>query len=335
LDGSEALFFYFDLNSNEKLDENEKIQPLPRDDSSRENTYEFVTPDFLITTEDGRRIPFRTRLQTRFYTNREAVRCSWSPSCILEGTAQFGQQKKRLILFTGGFGPNFNTFGRSTYSLLNADADMKEHAGRQTLSSLINYEGTFYRMTLHGRHEQNSIVRVVLEKDTAPTGELAVRLASQERIDCKLRHATIRGADDNTIHFSIHGQATLPKGRYRLNRGSFTLSKPDDARWDFDFSQGPEMTVEAQKTCKVELGSPKMSITAVEANNRYGSDVKEMTEFKKGTKIYISPKVKGKTGELYGRLRRRNGRRNEDVKPEITIVGPDNTQIVSKQLEYG
>ncbi|MHC4215543.1 MAG: hypothetical protein ACYSWP_19500, partial [Planctomycetota bacterium] len=174
-DGQKPLAFYFDLNANGRLNENEKILPMPDEELNKKNRYEFVTPDFLLKTEDKRRIPFRALLKARFDDDKPGkVRCMWSPSCMLEGTTQIGTKQKKLLLFTNSFEPSFKKYGSSSYALIDADQQIKSHVSRTTLSSLINYDGTFYRMKLYGRHMQNSIVRVILEKDTSPTGTIAV-----------------------------------------------------------------------------------------------------------------------------------------------------------------
>ena len=62
-----AVAFYFDLNADGKVSDNEKIQPIPAEKSSNSRGSEFVTPDFIVNTCDGRQVPFRALLQVNFY----------------------------------------------------------------------------------------------------------------------------------------------------------------------------------------------------------------------------------------------------------------------------
>jgi hypothetical protein len=86
--------FYFDLNADGKVSDNEKILPVNTEQRSSSTTTEFVTPDFTVTTKDNRKVPFRALLNVRTYKNRSNLNVMWSPSCVLEGTSTINGQPR-------------------------------------------------------------------------------------------------------------------------------------------------------------------------------------------------------------------------------------------------
>jgi hypothetical protein len=183
---------------------------------------------------------------------------------------------------------------------------------------------------------QNSIVRVILEKDTSPTGTIAVNLEAKEPVQSTLNSATIKGANDNSIHFYIKQQSTLPQGKYKLDNGDFKYVKDNDT-WNLRFSKGPQINIDPNKTCRVDLGKPTIKIRAIDEKKRYDHNVKEATTFTKGTKIHLSPIVTGKTGEILTRFQeqKQQGKAYIDIEPTIKITDAKNNIIVEDKMEYG
>ncbi len=333
-----ALAFYFDLNADGKVSDNEKILPIPAEKSGNSRGTEFVTPDFIFNTSDGRQVQIRALLQVNFYGDSSRPQCMWSPSYVLEGISTVEGEPKKLILYTSGFSGSFKKFGWSSYSLLKKGEDSKEYVPKQMLSSIINHEGQFYHLKLYGSHEKDKSIRAVLEKYTGATGELAVQLTGKTNLSSKLRNTRIIGSKDATIQFNVpSGEAELPTGAYKLNRGYINYGAEKDNEWRLDFKEGPEFTIDADKANNVELGKPVLSISAVDEKKRYQSDTKEQTVYSRGTNIYISRIIKGRAGELYGRFSQRevNSGRYTDIQPDIRIVDADGKEVAAAKIEYG
>ena len=332
-----AEVFYFDLDQNGKLSENEKLLPISQMESTDHSQARFVTPDFDMKLPDGGTTAFRTLLQVDFYGS-DQPQTMWSPACVLQGSASIKNQPVRLTIFTNGFQGDFDRFGISQYSIVPEDdyEPKKVSNSRRMLSGLINYNDTFYRMKLFGSSEKGKVFKAALIEDTSPRGTIAVKIDSKNSINTELNNATITGKDDSTISFNINnGQTELPVGDYVLSRGRLKYNMDNDKQWLVEFSEGPGFTVDRDKESVITLGKPVLSVTAIDYNRRYYSDVKERTEFKKGIKIHIEPKVRGMSGELYGRLQYLQNDRWVDQPPTIQILDPDGEVFASKTMEYG
>jgi hypothetical protein len=332
-----AVALYLDMDADGKLSNNEKILPIQNIESSSSSRTEFVTPDFVMNTREDRQVPFRTLLQVAFYGQQARPQCMWSPSCILEGTSKIDGEQTKLILFTNGFTGSFEDFGRSSLSLQTGEEQTGSNISRQVLSSIINHNGQFYNVVFNGCHEKNSEVRAVLTKYTGATGSLTTQLTGDTNLQAKLNSANIAGGKDSTVQFNIASdQAKLPVGSYKLNRGYLNYNTDNGEIWRVDFQQGPEFAIDADKTCNVELGKPALSISAVEENKRYQSDVKEQTVYPEGTNIYISRIIKGKGGELYGRFSQQQQNSGyTDMEPDLKIVDSEGREIVATKIKYG
>ncbi len=335
---NQAVALYMDLNADGKVSDNEKIPPIHNSESSSNNRTEFVTPEFIMKTNDNRQVPFSVLLQVAFYGQQAQPNCMWSPSCVLEGISTINGQPAKMILFTNGFSGSFKDFGRSSLSLQAGKEKTGSYVPRQTLSSIINHNGQFYNMEFNGRHGKNSKVRAILTKYTGDTGNLTTQLTGNTNLQAELSSASIAGSKDTTVRFNIASeQAKLPTGSYKLNRGYVNYNADNEDKWQLDFQEGPEFTIDADKTCSVELGKPVLSISAVEESKRYRNDVKEETVYPEGTEIYISRIIKGKEGELYGRFsqRQKDSPRQIDIEPEIRIVDSEGKEVAAAKIKYG
>ena len=337
-----AIAFYFDLNADGKVSENEKILPIENTESGSTNRTEFVTPDFTMTTQEGRKIPFRALLQVAFNGDSSRPNCMWSPSCVLEGTSTFNGKPTKLVLFGNGFTGDFDQFGRCSYSLQDLDESPGRYISRNTLSSIINYEGQFYNLKLSGNYEKDKKIKAELKEYTGAIGELALQLKPDKNLKTKLSYVGIVGIDDDKVRlrFNVPSEKTkVPVGVYKLCDGliNYGVQQTDEWRLDFNFEQQPEFTIEADKICKLELGDPKLLIRAVEEKKRYERDVKEQTVYTKGTNVYLTRIVKGKTGELFGRFseKQNNSSGYTDIQPELKILDMEGKQIVAEKIKYG
>jgi hypothetical protein len=348
LKDGKAVAFYFDLNADGRVSDDEKILPSSKEEVKmarslpdgkmediKAERVEFVTPDFIINTADSRQVPFRVLLQGTF--GRGIKNCMWSPSCVLEGTSTIDGQPAMLILFADGFSGSFTGFGGSSYYLQTGKEKIGQDVARQTLSGLINHESRFYHLKLNGSHEEGKTIQAVLEKYTGLIGELAVKLVSDANLTSKLDSASISGSKDKTVYFSISaGQSRLPTQAYKLNFATVRYGANNDNNWRVDVREGPEFQIDANSTCTVELCKPAISISAIDEKKRYDSKAKEQTDFSKGTRIYITPQFKGKAGESYGRFAKQGAaNRYSDVEPAIRIVDSDGKEVASAKMKYG
>jgi hypothetical protein len=333
---NKVVALYFDLNADGKVSDNEKILPIQYSESSSNDRTEFVTPDFVMNTRDNRQVQFRALLQAAFY-GQSRPQFMWSPSCVLEGTTAINGQQAKLILFANGFTGSFEDFGRSSISLQTGKEETGSYVPRDMLSSIINHNGQFYNLTFNGRHGKNSAVRAILTDYTGDTGNLTTQLTGNTKLKAELSGANISGTKDTNIQFNLGSeQAKLPVGSYKLNRGYLNYSTDNGDKWRLYFQDGPEFTVDADKTSNVELGKPVLTISAVEEDKRYQSDVKEQTVYSEGTNIYISRIIKGKGGELYGRfLQIPQNSGYTDIEPEIKIVNSEGKEVASAKIKYG
>jgi hypothetical protein len=337
---NKAVAFYFDLDSDGKLSENEKILPIEDTESGSSNRTEFVTPDFTMTTPDGQKVQFRTLLQVRISGSSSRPSCMWSPSCVLEGTSTFNDKLIKLILFGNGFTGDFDTFGRCSYSLQDAAESSGRYISRHTLSSIINCEGQFYNLSLTGNYKKDKRIQVELEEYVGAIGELAIQLKSNTNVKSKLSYAGMTGVNDETVRFRFQipsEQIKVPEGTYKLRDGHIQYGVEKTDEWRVDFSEGPEVVINADKTCNVELGKPELSISAIDETKRYHSEKKEKTVYSKGTNVYLSRIIKGKTGELYGRFseKQTDSSRYTDIQPELEIVDSEGKQVAAAKIEYG
>jgi hypothetical protein len=335
---NQAVALYIDLNADGKVSDNEKIPPIQNSESNSYNRTEFVTPDFIMKTQDNRQVPFSALLQVAFYGQHAQPNCMWSPSCVLEGTSTMNGRPAKLILFTNGFSGSFKDFGRSSISLQAGKEQTGSYGSKQVLSSIINHNGQFYNIEFNGRHEKNRKVRAILTEYTGDTGNLTTQLTGNTNLQAKLSSASIAGSKDTTVRFNLGSeQAKLPTGSYKLSSGYVNYSTKNGDKWRLDFKEGPDFTIDADKTCKVELGKPVLSISAVEESKRYRNDVKEETVYPEGTEIFISRIIKGKGGELYGKFsqRQEDSPRYIDIEPQIRILDSEGKEVVAAKIEYG
>ncbi len=335
-----AVAFYFDLDADGKLSENEKILPIDDAESGPSNRTEFVTPDFVMTTRKGHQVQFRALLQVRVSGSSSRPSCMWSPSCVLEGISTFNDKPTKLILFGNGFTGDFDTFGRCSYSLQDAAESSGRYISRHTLSSIINCEGQFYNLRLTGNYEKGKRIQVELEEYAGATGELAIQLKSNTSVKSKLSYVGMTGVNDETVRFRFQipsEQIKIPVGTYKLRDGHIQYGVEKTDEWRVDFSEGPEVVINADKTRDVELGKPELSISAIDEKKRYHSDKEEQTVYSKGTNVYLSRVIKGNAGELYGRFteNQTDSSRYTDIQPELKILDAEGKQVAAAKLEYG
>jgi hypothetical protein len=355
LENGKPVSLYFDIDGNGELSDNERFPRVPPLGRTFGYDCAFITSDFTIRTEDQKEATFRIML-VGYKNSTGPMSYMWSPCCVLEGQATLNGQPTKMVLYASGFDGKFSTFRQASVALFSADQKIGSYLPRESLSSLICYKDTFYRLKLTGTYAKDQTLRVVLDKDTTPTGKTTLNLTGQESLKGRLTSAMIGGTADETIYFSIgEGRTTLPVGAYKLTSGYLSYGTQNDDEWRVNFDDGPAFAVAAAETSTFKLGEPSLSITAVAENDRYRSDVKPKTTFAKGTAIYISPQIKGKAGEAYMRFTRKGAKpssgvlsriarlmgrsspANEytDVKPHLTITGSDGTKIASADLEYG
>ncbi len=337
LKDNKPVAFYFDADANGEFSDNEKFGPATPQGDNFGYECAFITSDFMTRSQDGKEAPFRTML-VGYRSGPENISYMWSPCCILEGEATLAGKPTRMIMYANGFQGSFSTFRQCSVALSPADEKTEGSPSRQSLSSLIYYKDTFYRLKLDGTHAKGETLSVTLEKDATPTGEIEVDLIGSETLKARLTRATIEGTEDNTIYFSVgSSRTTFPAGAYRLASGAVTYGTRNDEEWRVNFNEGPAFDITDDDTSTIKLGQLSLEVRAVKENERYRADVKPTSTFAKGTALYVEPKIVGKAGEAYVQFTQQGSQPNryEAVKPHLRIVGPDGEEIASTDLEYG
>jgi hypothetical protein len=330
--------FYLDLNADGRLSDDERFLPTAPSKPGFGYPYAFVTSDFLMRTDDRREIPFRVMLVANAYGPE--ISYMWSPCCVLEGQAILAGQPTRLVLFSNGLYGSFTEFGQCSLTLVPAEQKIEGYLSRSTLSSLIYHQGTFYRLKLQGTHTKDSTIRVVMEKDTTPTGQATLAVAGQEGLKARLTGLNLQGARDTSIRLYLYvnaAQPTLPVGQYKVSSGYVSYGLQSNDEWTVNFENGPPFDIKAAETTRVSLGQPVLSIKAIDEKDRYADNPKERSTYAKGTSIYLSPQIKGKAAEVYMRFAQKTAGNNNptDIKPHVTIRDPDGKTVASADMEYG
>jgi len=215
-----------------------------------------------------------------------------------------------------------------------------DYVPRERLSSLIASKGQFYHLTLEGHYSNGLPARVLLTKDTSPTGTLAVKLVGSNALQATLSSLDLHGAEDDTIFLrpSISKKdLILPVGAYVLNSGTMSYGTANRQDWKVSFTEGPRATVKAGQVTEQALGKPALRVRAINEKHRYTAKATESDTFKKGTRIYLEPWIVGQGGEVFGRFQQGTAARTQktDRPPRITITGPDGQELLSKTMEYG
>ena len=337
--GRQPLALYFDLNADGQLADNERILPTCKDGEA----INFITPDFPQRLEGGGQTLCRVLLQVRSYDGDSEPNTMWSPASLLEGTATLDGRPTRLLLYANGPGGAFDQYGSSSYSLLwgsRTNIAAGEYVSREQLSSVIASEGQFYRLALEGRRSNGLPARVLLVKDTSPTGTLAVKLAGSNSLATTLSSVYLHGVEDKTVYFRVSpakDSMVLPVGTYAMDNGALAYGASDSRDWELSFSQGPSVTVKAGEVFEQGLGEPALKVRAIKETDRWNRQAVGSDTFKRGTAIYLEPRIVGKGGEVLTRFRQAVAGKREktDRPPRITITGPDGKEVLSKTMEYG
>jgi hypothetical protein len=337
LKGGKPVAFYMDLNADGKLSDDEKMLPVKAEESSPSNRqYDFVTPDFSIKGNAGQELPFRLLMTVRFYGQDASPNCMWSPSCVMEGEADFLGQRTKLVLFTPDFSGNFGQFGRGAYAFLTETPKPGAYVPRETLSSVVNYEGQFYRVRLQGSESKGKRFRAVLIKDSTPVGELAAHVNGKAGLKFDVNSLSLIGAEDDTVAFDLGPrQSKLPAGAYKITRGYIRFGSERNDEWSVDFQDGPKIAIDPGSPVKVVLGKPVVTVKAIDEKERYSSEAKDQAIYRRGATIYLSRVVRGEGGEAFGRFSQKTGQQMADKKPQIKILKADGDEVLRKDMEYG
>lgn len=338
-DGRQPLALYFDLNADGQLADNERILPTCKD----REAINFITPDFPQRLEDGGQTLCRVLLQVRFYGGDSEPNTMWSPASLLEGTATLNGRPTRLLLYANGPGGAFDQYGSSSYSLLQGSRTniaAGQYVSRERLSSMIASEGEFYRLTIEGRRSNGLPARVLLVKDTSPTGTLAVKLAGSNVLAASLSSVYLHGVEAKTVHFRLSpgkDRMVLPVGTYAMEDGMLTYGVTDSRDWELSFQQGPSVTVNPGQVFEQGLGEPVLKVRAIKENDRWNRQPVESDTFRKGTRIYLEPRVVGKGGEVLTRFRQTvaGSQQKNERPPRISITDSEGKELLSKTMEYG
>lgn len=330
---SVAKKFYFDSNGDGKATDDEISTPINVTERGSTKRCDFVTSDFVATDREGRQYQFRARLQVRFYGEQAKPQCMWSPACVMEGTGLFKGEDTKFVLRVGDMDGRFTRWGRSEFSLMPGNSDGKSVSQAQ-LSSLIFEDGQFYQLRFQDADDGS--LSVVLVEDNTPTGKLDVKLAGKEAVNASMSYARVKGAEDQTIRFTIRNSQAFPADNYVLSSGQFKYGTTGAHDRSVDFTEGPTYAIKAGETSTVVMGNCDMTVSSIDENRRYHPEVKEQAEFDSNMDVFLSLKVRGAGGEVFTRFKKKNGKGwYEEVEPHLTIADAQGKIVASEALEYG
>ena len=343
--GRRPTALYFDVNANGKLDENERILPTQKVNEG----IDFITPDFIQPLEDGGERLCRVLLNAYFYKGNAEPSTRWAAASLLDGAATFEGRPARLLLYASSPGGAYDQYGESECALLLGDQTKikaNEYIPRQRLSGLISSESRFYRLKVEGMRSNGLPARVVLVKDSSPMGTVAVKLVGSNAVQTVVRSLSVRGVEDKTVFlqlFSANDQVSLPIGTYAVDSGLLAYGGGANSNeWEVSFLR-PQNTglfhLKSGEVTDQTLGLPTLQVQAVEERKRYDERATGSTTIKRGTRLYLQPRIVGKAEEVFKGFREATATAAKggkaDRPPKITITGPDGKELLSKTMEYG
>lgn len=331
-----AVALYYDLDADGQLDDNEKIQPCEGAHGQSDKQQIFLTPDFVVTNFDGKKIPFRFVMRVPSGSSQKSY-ASCAAMGSFEATAQLNGKEMRLMLLSYLSGPGYAEFGNGLYALVPASQNRADWIQRRLFSSMIFHDERFYNVRVKGSDEVGQSLEVHLIENTNPRGKIALKIHGNAGLKMELGAMTIGG---KRIYLDLpKGENELPAGQYKLNDASFEygLDKPQEMMTSFYL--GKEVTIEGGKTTTIDLGKPTIVISAREAAKRNRRDEKSKTEFAEGTDIAINVSFRGMSQETYRSFGCREDKKThihwEALTPELKIANEAGDQIASFKYEYG
>lgn len=339
--GKEVLHAYFDLNADGQLSADEILSPVEVSQRVRRgDSTVFMTPDFMLKNTQDQPTPFSVLLWVHFYGDSKVPNVTWSPIGLYEGTADMNGSPVKLYLLPDFGTKSYTQYARSRYALIPASHDMKQYIRRNTFSSIIVQDSTFYRVVVEEISPLAKTLKVSLIEDKTPRGKIALNIQGKEAMKHRLSSANIRGSEDKTVYFQIgQGMNELPVGSYEISYGSFQYGKETLEEYYTSFRNIPAFSMKADQETTIEVGKPEVKLQAVELSKRYHSDKQYKTEFPEGTEIYIDAAFVGLAKETYSsfdqRVKKEDYWTHETMKARIKIVDAQGNEIANQELEYG
>ena len=338
----EVLHVYFDLNADGQLSGDEVLNPVEVAQRMRrsDDTTVFMTPDFMVKNPQGQPTPFSVLLWVYFYGDNKQPGVTWGPLGLYEGTARMGDRDMKLMLFPDFSSQNYTEFARSRYALVEASHDMKQDVRKNTFSSIIVADSTFYRVVVEAISPLAKTMKVSLIEDKTPRGRIALDIQGQEDLKCELGSAIIEGGADKSVYLNIRrGMGQLPVGSYAVHYGSCWYGREKPEEYCASFYSIPAVDVKADQETRIQFGKPTVTVQAVEDSKRYNDDKQYKNEFPAGTDVYIDASFVGMVKETYSSFKKRvlkeNRSTTEDVKARIKIVDDAGNPVADEELEYG
>jgi len=324
-EGKTLKALYLDLDCDGKLGPGEKLKPEVMNRSGY-----FLTPDFTIITSRGEKSAYRVIARVDGDDPRLSVYNA--PFCCWEGKAEVAGTEVTLRLTDDNYAGSCLVFGGDRFEIFKGTE--RKPASEGFLSSLICLDQTFYQLRFTGEGTRKKPWRAVLCKETAPTGKVEVRL-DQAGPEAKLTDLQLASSEmaSSRIDRGNSSVAELPQGGYRISGDLAFGTKENPGR--VSFSKESELRVVGGQTTRVEVGHPKLKLSAAAVSPQQGLSPEKKTAFPVGTLVYLDLKLMGAQGEEYGYVFSDNPKSPPQKKPHLQILGPDNQDVVSSDLEYG
>lgn len=338
----DPVSLYFDVDMDGKLSAGERLEPADIPVNERmplPGLVSFVTPDFQLTVDEGRQVPFKVLFRAYQVVRNlpdggeNQIQLMGSPYSLYEGTARVNGQDMTFRLYPGYRNLDYSVFGESMYILKSASAEESEDVWQSGLSSLIFRDGKYYRILIDDG--PNQTLKLTYAEDKGPRGTLALDFGSEEEnLKYALKSIYVQSAVGKAVRMTAVGDK-LPVGSYVMPNGLVHYGLENTEAHSASFRNVPAFTVQADQTTTVKVEKAQVKISAVKLKKRREAP---QTEFVEGTPVYLGVSIANKNGinvAGFSKKMKPESRWLSTQKSRIRITDAEGKEIVNKELEYG
>lgn len=180
-------------------------------------------------------------------------------------------------------------------------------------------------------------VGTVLGRDKRPVGRVTVTVVGAEPLQAQLTRAVVMDETEPNTRIEVAGpQWLLPAGRFRLAEGRVSYGVQDGNEWTANFCAGFAFTVDGDRSTPIELGRPTLSLGVCDSDGPRNS-AQEKPVFARGAKLWLTPRIQGRGGEIYSGFWRREAAsgRMVPVKQHVAVLGSGDKPLWSEDIHWG